>query len=195
MSTSLTPIRGICTTEDTLEVRAKITRKWYSRHLKTDALMSMDIILLDENEDHIHATIPIYLVDDFEHLTESKVYNISNFKVERIYMHKVVSHEYKIRFTCDTYVQEHNDNVLGRLVGIGALVDQEVQAKQRKVKKIVLRIQISRNKELNATFWGQNAIETSSKFINCKSSGSLVIVITSNNVKTYRGNCYKFIYL
>ncbi|KAK9145084.1 hypothetical protein Sjap_004987 [Stephania japonica] len=35
-------------------------------------------------------------------------------------------------------------DVLGRLVGIGALVDQEVQAKQRKVKKIVLRIQISR---------------------------------------------------
>ncbi|KAK9097112.1 hypothetical protein Sjap_022609 [Stephania japonica] len=215
MSTSLTPIRDICTTEDTLEVRAKITRKWYSRHLKTDALMSMDIILLDENEDHIHATIPIYLVDDFEHLTESKVYNISNFKVERIYMHKVVSHEYKIRFTGDTSVQENNNNVqisnhkfeiasfeeltkrkdnfvqssdvLGRLVGIGALVDQEVQAKQRKVKKIVLRIQISRNKELNATFWGQNAIETSSKFINYKSSDSLVIVITSNNVKTYRG--------
>ncbi|KAK9137942.1 hypothetical protein Sjap_008536 [Stephania japonica] len=111
MSTSLTPIRDICTTEDTLEVRAKITRKWYSRHLKTDALMSMDIILLDENDDHIHATIPIYLVDDFEHLTESKVYNISNFKVERIYMHKVVSHEYKIRFTGDTSVQENNNNV------------------------------------------------------------------------------------
>ncbi|KAK9103080.1 hypothetical protein Sjap_020334 [Stephania japonica] len=49
MSTSLTPIRDICTSEDTLEVRAKITRKWYSRHLKTDALMLMDIILLDEN--------------------------------------------------------------------------------------------------------------------------------------------------
>ncbi|KAK9138178.1 hypothetical protein Sjap_008772 [Stephania japonica] len=72
MPTSLTPIRDICTTTNTLEVRAKITRKWYSRHLKTDALMSMDIILLDENDDHIHATIPIYLVDDFEHLTESK---------------------------------------------------------------------------------------------------------------------------
>ncbi|KAK9122845.1 hypothetical protein Sjap_012447 [Stephania japonica] len=72
MSTSLTPIRGICTTKDTLEVRAKITRKWYSRHLKTDALMSMDIILLDENEDHIHATIPIYLVDDFEHAPNRK---------------------------------------------------------------------------------------------------------------------------
>ncbi|KAK9103060.1 hypothetical protein Sjap_020314 [Stephania japonica] len=49
MSTSLTQIRDICITEDTLEVTAKITRKWYSRHLKTDALMSMDIILLDEN--------------------------------------------------------------------------------------------------------------------------------------------------
>ncbi|KAK9093890.1 hypothetical protein Scep_025359 [Stephania cephalantha] len=40
---------NICTTEHTLEVRAKITRKWYSTNLKTDALISMDIILLDEH--------------------------------------------------------------------------------------------------------------------------------------------------
>ncbi|KAK9132628.1 hypothetical protein Scep_012156 [Stephania cephalantha] len=69
MSTSLTPIREICTTEDTLKVRAKITRKWYSTNLNTNALMSMDILLLDENDVHIHATIPIYLAPDFEYLT------------------------------------------------------------------------------------------------------------------------------
>ncbi|KAK9118879.1 hypothetical protein Scep_016972 [Stephania cephalantha] len=32
------------------------------------------------------------------------------------------------------------------------------------------------------------SIETSSEFSNCKSSDSMVIIITSNNVKTYRDN-------
>ncbi|KAK9087309.1 hypothetical protein Syun_029703 [Stephania yunnanensis] len=40
-------------------------------------------------DNHIHATILIYLASDFEYLTEGKVYNISNFKVERNKLHKV----------------------------------------------------------------------------------------------------------
>ncbi|KAK9158448.1 hypothetical protein Scep_005022 [Stephania cephalantha] len=62
MSTSLTPIRDICTTKHTLEVRAKITRKWYSTNLKTDALISMDIILLDEHTNEKIA-VPIELYE------------------------------------------------------------------------------------------------------------------------------------
>ncbi|KAK9150810.1 hypothetical protein Syun_009119 [Stephania yunnanensis] len=132
----------------------------------------MDIILLDEHDDHIHATIPIYLASDFEYLTEGKVYNISNFKVERKKLHKVVSHDYMIHLTGDTSIQENmssvqiqnhkfeivqfeeltkrqdrfiqSSDVLGRLVRIGELVDQEVKGKQKTVKKFVLRIQMNR---------------------------------------------------
>ncbi|KAK9094243.1 hypothetical protein Scep_025712 [Stephania cephalantha] len=71
----------------------------------------MDIILLDEHDDHIHATIPIYLASDFEYLTEGKVYNISNFKVERKKLHKVVSHDYVIHLTGDTSIQENMSSV------------------------------------------------------------------------------------
>ncbi|KAK9099798.1 hypothetical protein Scep_023228 [Stephania cephalantha] len=130
-------------------------------------------------------------------------------------MHKVVSHDYMIHLTGDTSIQENmssvqirnhkfeivqfeeltkrqdsfiqSSDVLGRLVRIGELVDQEVKGKQKTVKKLVLRIQMNINKQVNATFWGQKAIETSSEFSNCKSSDSMVIIITSNNVKTYRG--------
>ncbi|KAK9124438.1 hypothetical protein Sjap_014040 [Stephania japonica] len=81
MSTSLTPIRDICTTEDTLEVRAKITKKWYSRHLKTVALIepqTKEVQLIRKENEIFDVKAETMTVKEVKHQRSTAKRNFSN---------------------------------------------------------------------------------------------------------------------
>ncbi|KAK9168943.1 hypothetical protein Syun_001083 [Stephania yunnanensis] len=114
MSTSMTPIRDICTTEHALEVIAKITRKWYSTNLKTDALISMDIILLDEHTNE--KIVPIELCEivgkSFTFKLKLTNYNLASGN-ENFTVSSICHEEYGDNFRHDECYDEESGRIDG----------------------------------------------------------------------------------
>ena len=80
---------------------------WDSVNPTTDDLISLDMILMDEQGESIHATIWKNLIDTFRSkIIENSVYAFSNFKVVESTKYRPVSNEIKIFFAYNTKVKE-----------------------------------------------------------------------------------------
>ncbi|GJT95204.1 replication factor A protein 1 [Tanacetum coccineum] len=67
---------------DMWRINVMVTRMFKPFNPKTNQLLSLDCILVDERRCMIHAKIPVYEIVKFEnHLQEGRVYQISKFKV------------------------------------------------------------------------------------------------------------------
>ncbi|TVU16344.1 hypothetical protein EJB05_39903, partial [Eragrostis curvula] len=88
-------------------IKVKVIRLWDSINNRTDELMSLDMILIDEKGDVIHATIGKNLIDTYRpQIRESAIYSFSNFRVQDSLRYRPVSNELKIAFNYNTKVKE-----------------------------------------------------------------------------------------
>uniref|UniRef100_I1QX08 DUF223 domain-containing protein n=1 Tax=Oryza glaberrima TaxID=4538 RepID=I1QX08_ORYGL len=88
----------------TWNIKVKVTRLWDSA---TDELLSLDMILMDEQGDVIHASIWKKLIDNYKtQINESSVYVFSNFKVQESQKYRPVCNDLKITFMYNTKVKQ-----------------------------------------------------------------------------------------
>jgi hypothetical protein len=89
-------------------ITTRVSRKWESLNTKTNNfLISLDLLLLDGNDDMIHATIPSKWVKLFRPLIdESLIYEIGRFSVlDNKPRYKVLRHKIMIQFMSGTSIK------------------------------------------------------------------------------------------
>ncbi|TXG48657.1 hypothetical protein EZV62_024532 [Acer yangbiense] len=94
--------------KDDWRITVRISRKWESRNFHSNEFYSLDMLLLDEQGAHVHASIQNFLIPKFTKLVdEGKVYTIQNFKVvDNNGNCKPVSHQYKLLLLPTTTINE-----------------------------------------------------------------------------------------
>ena len=128
-------LSDLTTEGQTWSIKIKVIRVWDSINNATDELISMDMILMDEQvffyqflflfvyiilillnycifeqNDAIHGTIWKGLLNTYRpHINEGSIYVFSNFKVEGSIRYRPLSNEKKIVFTYNTMVKEVNE--------------------------------------------------------------------------------------
>ncbi|KAL0005492.1 hypothetical protein SO802_013053 [Lithocarpus litseifolius] len=108
----------INTEKDDWNIRVRVTRMWEVLNIKTNnELMSVDLVLLDEKDNLIHASIRKSFVNHFRDIQEGKIYRIKYFGVvENKDAYRIVNHKYMIRFYATTFVKllETNDELIAK---------------------------------------------------------------------------------
>ncbi|TVT97486.1 hypothetical protein EJB05_57267 [Eragrostis curvula] len=100
-------LNELTTKVQSCSIKVKVIRLWDSINNKTEELMSLDMILMDEKENIIHATIWKSLIDTYRpQIKENCIYAISNFKVQQSTRYRPVSNDLKISFMYNTKVKE-----------------------------------------------------------------------------------------
>ncbi|XP_075658745.1 TMV resistance protein N-like [Castanea sativa] len=89
------------------KIKARVTRLWDVYNLKNKDFMSLDMVLLDEQGNHIHARIKDAFVHQFrESLQVGNIYYIKNFGVIPYQNdYKIVTNEHMIKFYATTIVE------------------------------------------------------------------------------------------
>ncbi|TVU34097.1 hypothetical protein EJB05_15924, partial [Eragrostis curvula] len=89
------------------EIKVKIIRMWRSINNVTDELISLDMILMDEQGETIRATIWSNLIESYESkIIEGSVYALSNFKVQEDSKYRPVKNTLTIVFMYNTNIKE-----------------------------------------------------------------------------------------
>ncbi|XP_070044305.1 replication protein A 70 kDa DNA-binding subunit B-like [Nicotiana tomentosiformis] len=199
-------------TRDDWTVRVRVCRKWNSINFKRNReLMSTDMILIDEEETLIHATINKNLVNKYKNLlSEGSVYVIKNFKVsEASGVYRPVTSTFKISFFLTTALQElregivsipingfqfikpdmidsrlNNNTVLSDVVGcLTAIGDMESVGSKWKKRDIQVITDYSAKSKI--TLWEEFGEKFEPFLYN--DSGPYVVIVTSTTVKQFRG--------
>ncbi|XP_075092396.1 replication protein A 70 kDa DNA-binding subunit D-like [Nicotiana tabacum] len=199
-------------TRDDWTVRVRVCRKWNSINFKRNReLMSTDMILIDEEETLIHATINKNLVNKYKNLlSEGSVYVIKNFKVsEASGVYRPVTSTFKISFFLTTALQElregivsipingfqfikpdmidsrlNNNTVLSDVVGcLAAIGDMESVGSKWKKRDIQVITDYSAKSKI--TLWEEFGEKFEPFLYN--DSGPYVVIVTSTAVKQFRG--------
>ncbi|KAG2572513.1 hypothetical protein PVAP13_7KG183400 [Panicum virgatum] len=89
-------LSDLTTEGQTWSIKAKVIRVWDSINNATDELISMDMILMDEQNDAIHGTIWKGLLNTYRpQINEGSIYVFSNFKVEGSIRYRPLCNEKK----------------------------------------------------------------------------------------------------
>ncbi|CAL5020152.1 unnamed protein product [Urochloa decumbens] len=100
-------LRQLATNGQAGNIKVKIIRMWKSINFASDELMSLDMILMDEQGDTIRATIWKNLIDNYKSkITEGFIYELSNFKVQEDIKYRPVNNTLKIVFLYNTNVKK-----------------------------------------------------------------------------------------
>ncbi|CAN6211332.1 unnamed protein product [Urochloa humidicola] len=104
-------LRQLTTNGQAWNIKVKIIRLWESINFASDELMSLDMILMDEQGDTIRATIWKNLIDNYKpKITEGFVYELSNFKVQEDIKYRPVKNTLKIVFLYNTNIKKVEDD-------------------------------------------------------------------------------------
>ncbi|KAG2545469.1 hypothetical protein PVAP13_9KG312009 [Panicum virgatum] len=99
-------IRQLTTFGQSWNIKVRVIRIWESINFATDELMSLDMILMDEQGDTIRATIWKNLIDSYKpKIIEGSIYALSNFKVQEDARYHPVKNIFKVVFVYNTNVQ------------------------------------------------------------------------------------------
>ncbi|KAL0012996.1 hypothetical protein SO802_000065 [Lithocarpus litseifolius] len=204
----------IDTKKDDWNIKVRVTRMWEVLNIKTNnELMSVDLVLLDEKDNLIHASIRKSFVNHFRDIQEGKIYRIKYFGVVKNKdAYRIVNHKYMIRFYATTSVKllETNDeliakkkfelvpfdelkyladknttltDVIGEIVGISPM--EKIEVRGKKLNKRLIELQDNRLREkIRITFWDKFA-EAINEDICFDNSVRPILIITSTTVKTY----------
>ncbi|KAK1378853.1 hypothetical protein POM88_025597 [Heracleum sosnowskyi] len=75
-------IRELSAEKDDFTIKARVIRMWDATNLKTKLIMNKNLIMLDEEDNHIHVIIPVNQFDKFSNkLHVGNTYLISNIKI------------------------------------------------------------------------------------------------------------------
>ncbi|KAM0896059.1 hypothetical protein ACQ4PT_023433 [Festuca glaucescens] len=100
-------LSDLTTSGQTWNIKVKVIRMWDSINPSTDELISIDMILMDDQGDTMHATIWKNMIDTYKSkINEGSVYVFSNFKVVQSTKYRPISNENKITFAYNTKVKE-----------------------------------------------------------------------------------------
>ncbi|XP_062190230.1 replication protein A 70 kDa DNA-binding subunit B-like isoform X2 [Phragmites australis] len=103
-------LNELTTKGESMTIKVKVIRIWDSINNATDELMSLDMILLDEQGEVIHATIWKNLIDTYRpQINEKAIYAFSNFKVQESSRYRPLSNSIKIVFMYNTKVKQVNE--------------------------------------------------------------------------------------
>ncbi|KAE8768691.1 hypothetical protein D1007_59809 [Hordeum vulgare] len=191
-------------------------RMWDSINPSTDELISIDMILMDEQGHTIHATIWKNLIDNYKSkIDEGSIYAFSNFKVVDSTKYRPVSNEIKITFLYNTKLKEmkgSSDNfpnyyfefaskdtlqerlekdkqcsdVIGLLTKIKPI---ESRITKKKTPSDIREIEIlmPEGDKIRVSLWGRLAHHLSEDVI----GNQTIIIVTSTMVQKFNGLCLK----
>ncbi|KAG2626694.1 hypothetical protein PVAP13_3KG374754 [Panicum virgatum] len=103
-------IKQLTTSGQAGNIKVKVIKMWESINFATDELMSLDMILMDEQGETIHATIWKTLINNYKaKINEGSIYELSNFKVQEDTRYRPVNNALKVVFIFNTNVKEVED--------------------------------------------------------------------------------------
>ncbi|KAL0005882.1 hypothetical protein SO802_013443 [Lithocarpus litseifolius] len=103
-------IKQLSDKNENWKVRVRLSRMWEAVNRKNLELISLDMVLIDEQDDTIHATIQKNNVKKFQaQLREGQLYSLSNFRVDTYKekdSYRPISKDKKINFLRTTVIEE-----------------------------------------------------------------------------------------
>ncbi|KAF6163433.1 hypothetical protein GIB67_029282, partial [Kingdonia uniflora] len=108
-------LRQLTPSRDRWHLKVHLSRKWTARNFTSKEVWGPDMLLIDENEDQIHAVAPRDLIPLFNNiLTEGDIFHVKKFNVFKINgtYRPIIDGEYKIYFKNDTIVKRSDDQTL-----------------------------------------------------------------------------------
>ncbi|KAK4433424.1 hypothetical protein Salat_1104700 [Sesamum alatum] len=107
MSLAYNFVEQLSPERDGWKIKVRVTRMWDAINCNNRDLFSLDMILLDEHDDHIHASVHKNQAGKYRRqMHEGRIYLIQNFRVcpgKRQY--RPVHRDYMISFTYVTFVK------------------------------------------------------------------------------------------
>nr|POE66483.1 replication protein a 70 kda dna-binding subunit b [Quercus suber] len=196
------------------KIKARVTRLWDVYNLKNRDFMSLDMVLLDEQGNHIHARIKDAFVHQFrESLQEGNIYYIRNFGVIPYQNdYKIVTNEHSIKFYATTIVKpagsdnlsipkykfefvpfEHLSGRCDKNVHLTDVIGRvstifpvyENDKNGKPLKRRIIKIEDKRKRKIQITLWGDLA-ESITEDACMDRSKSTILIITSTTVKSFK---------
>ncbi|KAL0003891.1 hypothetical protein SO802_011452 [Lithocarpus litseifolius] len=213
-------IKQLLDKNENWKVRVRLSRMWEAVNRKNLELISLDMVLIDEQDDTIHATIQKNNVKKFQaQLREGQLYSLSNFRVDTYKekdSYRPISKDKKINFLCTTVIEELKEAEVTisqhkfEFVDYRTIVDRVDNNKQLTdiIGKIVgvgaqenVHVQGSTVPMRNIDIMNPEDIKiritlwgpTSNEIEDnfyTNNPGPFVIIVTSTIVKTFRGEHY-----
>ncbi|RLM52864.1 hypothetical protein C2845_PMPSC011933 [Panicum miliaceum] len=149
--------------------------------------MSLDMILMDEQGETIHATIWKNLIDNYKpRIIEGSIYALSNFKVQEDARYQPVKNLLKIVFVYNTNVKELDADVIGLLTKIKKLKSRIIMKNTANPRKRDIReieLLISKDDTVRITLWGDLAHSLNEDVV----GKHTVVIVTSTMVEGLQG--------
>ncbi|KAF9625774.1 hypothetical protein IFM89_026914 [Coptis chinensis] len=102
-------IKEINDTNGNYRIKVRVSRIWEATDFNTDKIKSLDMVLIDEHGDQIHAKIPISFVLKYKpQLKEMQIYYMEEFSTFKIYekvTYRPVNHDFIIMFNWNTILK------------------------------------------------------------------------------------------
>uniref|UniRef100_A0A0E0KC42 Replication protein A 70 kDa DNA-binding subunit B/D first OB fold domain-containing protein n=1 Tax=Oryza punctata TaxID=4537 RepID=A0A0E0KC42_ORYPU len=180
----------LTTRGQTWNIKVKVMRLWDSVDSATNELLSLDMILMDEHGDAIHASIWKNLIDNYKtQINESSVYVFNNFKVQESHKNHPVCNDLKITFMYNTKVKQVKESAESfpeynfDFASIDTLQDRANKDQHLSEIREIELLLLGRHK-IKLTLWGQLALYFSEDII----GNQTVVIVTSTTVQEYIGN-------
>ncbi|KAK9689782.1 hypothetical protein RND81_09G080700 [Saponaria officinalis] len=194
MAPNLATIVTLTPSKARYQITARATRIWEVEANEADKPYSLDMVLLDQEGDQIHATIPRRLINQYaETLKEGPIYRIQHFEVvesARSYR-PVTSTNNIIKWTSFTSIVEDNQSLPIAKHNFEFYPIDNLAQRTNKLDHLIVRNysfhkMACRNHNVRVTLWGKTAdLIEESTIINC--SEQKVVIITSTKVVDFKG--------
>ncbi|KAK4603919.1 hypothetical protein RGQ29_012434 [Quercus rubra] len=209
-----TTLKQISRDKNNSKVKVRVLRMWDAINIANNHdLLSLDMILVDEEGTLIHASIRKNLAQIYHpQLNEGSIYTITNFLVEENKgNYRPVYNKFKILFNSITSISKfsgfdhsipqsqfefadygtiasrcYDTTYLTDVIGILDYIGaiEEIKTRGRLTK--LRNIQLL-NKSIQTTLWGNTAQQIDDDFYKTN-KGPFVVIVTSTIVKTFRGD-------
>ncbi|KAK4597268.1 hypothetical protein RGQ29_015014 [Quercus rubra] len=212
-----TSLRQISRDNDNSKVKVRVLRMWDAINIANNHdLLSLDMILVDEEGTLIHASIRKNLAQIYRpQLNEGSIYTITNFLVEENKgNYRPVYNKFKILFNSTTLISKfsgfdhsipqyqfefvdygtiasrcYDTTYLTDVIGILDYIGaiEEIRTRGRPTKLRNIQLLLEENKSIQTTLWGNTAQQIDDDFFKTN-KGPFVVIVTSTIVKTFRGD-------
>ncbi|XP_027166397.1 replication protein A 70 kDa DNA-binding subunit B-like [Coffea eugenioides] len=169
---------------DSKKIKVRVTRMWDAINTNTGDVFALEMVLLDENDNHMVAIVPKNLVQRFRpQLLEGDVYILEKFRVTpRKQSWNVVHNEHNIYFTYTTLVKKLD----GRMSSIKFHKFEFIDFNDLSSRcQVFTFLSGMTGESINVTLWGTTSNQFNDENI-LVSDQPLVLVISSVTVKQFR---------
>ncbi|KAK4591323.1 hypothetical protein RGQ29_021498 [Quercus rubra] len=210
-----TTLKQISREKDNSKVKVRVLRMWDAINIANNHdLLSLDMILVDEEGTLIHASIRKNLAQSYRpQLNEGSIYTITNFLVEENKgNYRPVYNKFKILFNSTTSVSKlsgldhsipqsqfefadygtiasrcYDTTYLTDVIGILDYIGaiEEIKTRGRPTKLRNIQLLLEENKSVQITLWGNTTQQIDDDFYKTN-KGPFIVIVTSTIAKTFR---------